>query len=286
MPRNTRRRVSLARCALMTLLILGALAGVVALVRALPASPAGHLAAVVLGALALPVAASPLEWLVHRYVYHRRIISFLRRIYVIHQQGHHHVLFPTWRYVTNGPVRRHPILTPSASVLYTSLWRNLSIKLCHFSFYMGIGVVCVWLPAWLLTENVAFLAGLVAASAVVSDLFVRVHDAIHYPGQHRFVEAQPWFRFLEVHHYIHHVDTEANVNFLLPLADWLFGTLRRRLTDEELARHGPLEEARARPVGMSEPAHTVARPRRSAAGDGAHSLRDPQEPTAACEIDA
>ena len=270
----------------MTLLILGVLGGIVALVRALPPSAGGHLAAAVVGAVALPIAASPLEWLVHRYVYHRRIISFLRRIYVIHQQGHHHVLFPTWRYVTNGPVRRHPILIPSASVLYTSLWRNLSIKLCHFAFYMGIGAVCVWLPAWLLTENFAFLAGLVAASAVVSDLFVRVHDAIHYPGRHRLVEAQPWFRFLEVHHYIHHVDTEANVNFLLPLADWLFGTLRRRLTAEELAKHGPLEEAKAHPVGTSEPAHAVAQPRRSAAGGSAHQFRDVKGPLAASESDA
>jgi hypothetical protein len=239
------------------------LAATVVLVRALPASWGGDLAAAIAGAVALLIAASPLEWLVHRYVYHRKALAFLRRIYVIHQQGHHHLLYPTWRrYVTNGPVRRHPILASSASTLHTSAWRNAVIKLCHFSFYVAIALVCVWLPAWLLTCNVAFLAGLIVATVVVSDLFVRVHDAIHYPGQHWFIEAQPWYTFLEVHHYIHHVDTEANVNFLLPLADWLFGTLRRSLTPEELARHGSLEEAKAHPVGTSEPAREVARPRR------------------------
>jgi hypothetical protein len=107
-----------------------------------------------------------------------------------------------------------------------------------------------------------FLVGQIAALAVVSDLFVRVHDAIHYPGRHRFIEGQPWFGFLEMHHYIHHVDTEANVNFLLPLADWLFGTMRRTLTPDELRRHGSLAEAKAHPVGMSEPAKLVAKPRR------------------------
>jgi hypothetical protein len=171
------------------------------------------------------------------------------------------VIFPTWRYVTNGPIRRHPIVAASNSALHTSFGRNLSIKLCHFAFYMTIGGLCVWLPAWLLTGNVGFLVGLVVASAVVSDLFVRVHDAIHYPGRQRFLEAQPWFRFLEGHHYIHHVDTEANVNFLLPLADWLFGTLRRTLSPEELARHGSLEEAKAHPTGRSEPSREVALPR-------------------------
>jgi hypothetical protein len=97
--------------------------------------------------------------LVHRYVYHRPLFPWMRRIFVIHHQGHHHALFPTWRYVTNGPVRRHPI------------------------------------------------------------------------------------------------------RFLLPLADWLFGTMRRSLTAEEPARHGSLAEARAHPRGMSEPAREVWRPR-------------------------
>jgi hypothetical protein len=245
----------------MTLLLLGILGAVVALVRQLPASPPGILAGALLGVLVLPVAASPLEWLVHRYVYHRRLIPWTRRIFVIHQHGHHHALFPTWRYVTNGPVRRHPVWASSPSALHTSPWRNIGIKACHFSFYMAIAGLCIWTPGWLLTGNVGFLVGLVAASAVVSDLFVRVHDAIHYPSQHRLIQGQPWFPFLERHHYIHHVDMEANVNFLLPLADWLFGTLRRGLTAEELARHGSLAEAKAHPLGMSEPAREVATPR-------------------------
>ena len=68
------------------------------------------------------------------------------------------------------------------------------------------------------------------------------------------MESQGWFRFLDEHHYVHHVDTEANVNFLLPLADLLFGTLRLRLTSEELARHGTRAAAKSRVVGRGEPA--------------------------------
>ncbi len=247
-PKKAHRRLSLLRVAATMVLLLALLSMVIVLVRALPATVAGYVAAGFLGIAVLPIIASPLEWWVHRYVYHRKLIPLARRIYVIHHQGHHHAIFPTRRYVTNDPVRRHPILASSHSELHTSKWRNLSIKLCHFTFYMTIGCLCVWLPAWLLTENVGFLIGLVVASVVVSDLFVRVHDAIHYPGQRPFIEAQPWFAFLENHHYIHHVDTEANVNFLLPLADWLFGTMRRTLTPGELRRHGTLEEAKTRPL--------------------------------------
>lgn len=79
-----------------------------------------------------------------------------------------------------------------------------------------------------------------------------MHDTIHRPGTHRIVEAQPWFGFLDRHHYIHHVALGTNLNFLLPLADMLFGTLRRELTPEELDRHGPLERAKARVLGEGE----------------------------------
>ncbi len=82
-------------------------------------------------------------------------------------------------------------------------------------------------------------------------------DTIHRPGSHRIVEAQPWFAFLDRHHYIHHVALGTNLNFLLPLADLLFGTLRRQLTPGELARHGPLERAKARPAGQGERARAA-----------------------------
>ena len=73
------------------------------------------------------------------------------------------------------------------------------------------------------------------------------------------METQAWFRFLDEHHYIHHVDTEANVNFLLPLADWLFGTLRRTLTNEELLRHGSRQAAKSHVIGVGEPANAMDR---------------------------
>lgn len=254
-------QLSPPRITSMLLLLLAFFAGTAWLVRMLPPSAPGAAVAFLLGLLVLPVAASPYEWLVHRYVYHGTVIPFLRRIYVIHQHGHHYAICPTWRYVTNGPVLRHPIVSGSRADLHQGFWSNLRIKLAHFAFYMVLGTVLILWPAWHATGNVAFLSGLLAALVVVSDLFVRVHDAIHYPREFPFIQRQRWFRFLDEHHYIHHVDTTVNVNFLLPLADLLFGTLRRTLTAEELAVHGPLAEAKATPVGASEPARLVARPR-------------------------
>jgi hypothetical protein len=261
-------RINRPRVAVLAGVMLAACGALVMVVRTLPASPAGSLAAVGAGLVLAVIAASLLEWLIHRHVYHGRAVPFLGRIYRIHHRGHHRVYFPTWRYVTAGAPRRHPVLGPDALRLHPAGWRNALTRLAHFGFYMAVGAAGVWLPAWLLTGNVAFLASLVVANAVIADLVVRVHDAIHYPDRHGWLRGRGWFPFLDRHHFIHHVDATANVNFLLPLADWLFGTMRRSLTEAELRRHGSPEEAGARPLGASEPAREVARPRRPSAAAG------------------
>jgi hypothetical protein len=225
-------------------------------VRLLPSSGAGSAAvAFTVGLVVIPLVASPAEWFVHRYVYHEAKVPPLATIFVVHT-AHHFSYFPTWRYVTGGPARRLAVRKRSPEA-HESAVRNAGVRLAHFSWYMAIGAVLVWLPAWLLTQRVAFLVGIVVSCAIVSNLFIVVHDTIHRPRSHRLVEAQPWYPFLENHHYVHHIDLGANLNFLLPLADLLFGTLRTSLTPEELADHGTLEAAKSRPTGTGERARAT-----------------------------
>jgi hypothetical protein len=240
------------------LVVVGALAGTLALAGAAPSpAPVAFLA----GLLFAPVMASPVEWAVHRYLYHRPA-GPLRRLFDVHHRSHHQVFFPTSRYVTSGPVRRIALSGGRLDAAHDGGLANAATRLAHCAFYFTLAGLTVCLPAWALTGRMAFLAGAVAGSLLVSDLMVRVHDTIHRPGSHPLVEAQPWFRWLDRHHYVHHVDTEANVNFLLPLADALFGTLRLGLTAGETARHGTWETARARLQGQGEP---VRAPRPSTA---------------------
>jgi len=250
----SRKSINPMRFILASAMMLAACAGIVLAVRATGGGVYSAPVALIGGVFFTLIPASVYEWLVHRYVYHRKRFGPLAQIYRIHHQGHHARIFPTWRYTTNGPVRRHPVAEPDVSRLYPPGWRNLISKAAHFCFYMIIGLVFIWTPAWFLTGSLMFLGSIVVTSMVISDLFVRVHDAIHYPGQFRFVEAQPWFPFIDRHHFIHHVDLDANVNFLLPLADWCYGTLRTTLTESEIAKHGTLDQAKAVPIGHSEPA--------------------------------
>lgn len=248
------RPIEPVRVLAMSVLIVLCAAAILLAAGALPPTPIARAASFLLGILLTPLLASFYEWIVHRYVYHRRLVPGLHRIYEIHHYSHHHIFFPTWRYVTNGPPRRLPILGTDLNEFSTEPMTNALTRAAHFCFYFGLGLVLIIAPAWFSTHDLALVAGAVCALVVISNLFITVHDTIHRPGSHPLLEKQSWFRFLDNHHYIHHVDTSANVNFLLPLADWLFGTLRRELTEEEVRVHGSKEAAKALPVGAGEPA--------------------------------
>lgn len=249
-------RVDRTRVGLATAAVAASAVAIVFVVRALPDSGAmAQVVAVVLGLVLVPVVASVLEWFVHRFVYHEAVLPPLAAIFTVHT-AHHYAFFPTWRYTTSGPAKRLSIRRRTPDVHATGA-RNAGVRLAHFAWYLTIGVVVIWTPTWFATHDVAFLVGIIVSSVVVSNLFIVVHDTIHRPGSHRFVEAQPWFAFLDRHHYIHHVSLGANLNFLLPLADALFGTLRTEMSDAELAAHGTLDAAKARPLGEGERARAV-----------------------------
>lgn len=82
-----------------------------------------------------------------------------------------------------------------------------------------------------------------ASLAFLSYLLAYVHGCIHNP-QGRWIERQGWFMWLDRHHYIHHVDQTANINFLLPLCDLLFGTRKAQMSPEEASHNPSFEEAK------------------------------------------
>jgi hypothetical protein len=246
------------RVVLGTTAIFAFVAAIVLLARWAAAEPlaAGGLAVSTLGAAAAIVAIGSLyEWIVHRFVYHAPSrIPLLEGIYQIHQRGHHWHRFPPDRYVETGPVERIPIAlldAPDPYALCKSAPRRWAAWGGQYALYMAVGIPFAFVPAWVLTGNALFTTSAVVSGVTVCYFFIRVHDVIHYPAD-RVIERFGWYRFLDRHHYIHHMDTKVNLNFLLPLADWLFGTLRRVPTAEEARRWPPFEEAK-RPGSSLQP---------------------------------
>ena len=198
------------------------------------------------------------EWTVHRYLYHRHHKNFLmKHIYTIHHIGHHSVIFPPERYVTNGTVKRHPIFENNIKELGESKSSNFLTRLSHSGSYILLTCMTIIGPFWLITQNSILLISTIVSTIIICHVVVTVHDAIHYPSQHPHIQNQKWFKFLDNHHLIHHIDTEKNVNFLLPICDFLFGTIRLSLSADEINKYGTLDLAKKNPVGYSEPAKDI-----------------------------
>lgn len=214
-------------------------AGLLALVAAVP-SP---IVAIAVAPLYTVPLVSLFEWLTHGYMYHGGLPG-MQGILKIHVGGHHLSLFPAKRYFRQGAysfMRFRQPLTPwrmSDTLTDTLLTSGAQVAL-HFV----LGIVPILLPAWLLSGSPTFLVATAASLGFLSYLLAYVHGCIHNP-QGRWVERQAWFQWLDRHHYIHHIDMEANINFLLPLCDLLFGTRKPALTAAEAAANPSFEEAK------------------------------------------
>ncbi|MEJ2540980.1 MAG: hypothetical protein P8188_13580 [Gemmatimonadota bacterium] len=223
--------------------VLATLAGLTVFAARMPASLPGYAAALGCGIAVTMIFFSVWEWTFHRYLYHRILVPALRPIFLTHHRDHHFRFYPPWRFtddeIVDGSHQSHPSVW--LRVVRRFVGENVSIP--DRWVYLVVGLVLIVTPGWLVTRSVVFCLGVAATGVTLFQLFGRVHGTIHRPGAHPLVEAQPWYPFLERHHYIHHVDPEANENFLVPLADWLFGTLRTSLTEAEEAK---VEEFRLR----------------------------------------
>jgi len=227
--------------------MLATVASILVLARASAGSGlrADNLLLALLGAPAAVVVLGALyEWIVHRFVYHGPSpIPLLQGIHEVHGRGHHWHRFPPDRYVAPGPVERIPVWPPEPYGLCGSTQRRALAWGGQYALYLSVAIPFAFAPVALFTRNALFTSSFVLTSLVVCYLFIHVHDVIHYPCG-RWIEQQRWLRFLDRHHYIHHIDNSVNLNFLLPLGDLLLGTLCTRCSPPQAARWPSFEVAR------------------------------------------
>jgi hypothetical protein len=147
--------------------------------------------------------ASFFEWTLHKYLMHMPLWQYPFRAHALV----HHGLFRTGeRY-----------FLPDAKVIRKvrfAWWNAPFILLLHTP-------VILWLQR---TLAVDIAGGALAALALYDFLYEYLHYCMHIPKRRR-LEATAWFRWLDSHHHMHHKRHFNNLNVVLPLADFVFGTL-------------------------------------------------------------
>ena len=206
----------------------------------------GRTQAAPLAALAAVLFTVPLcslgEWLVHGILYHNRIpgLGFIRDI---HHKGHHFSLFPPRHYVQESGYPFMRLRQGQRWQMADNGWDNFVARSSQVALHFAAGIPLILVPAWWITRSPAFAASALVTLAAISWLLAYVHGVIHTPAN-RWVERQWWFCWLDRHHYIHHVDITANMNFMMPLCDVLFGTHKAALTPREVERFPSFEQAK------------------------------------------
>ena len=183
---------------------------------------------ILVGLAGIPLAivqASFFEWAFHRYWLHRPWLP--KDCFTAHTLIHHQLCkFDDTFHVESE--EQHEAL--------------------HFQWWGGPLLVAMNIVPWLLISWGLAAAGVlpfnwifVAAFAITAGLYYVGYEGFHYlmhKPSIQWLERSRYFQFLKRHHRIHHVRMDRNLNVLVPVADFLLGTLVL-----ESAPTGPTPEA-------------------------------------------
>ncbi len=163
----------------------------------------------VLGFSLAVVHASFFEWLLHRFVMHRPLGSFVYA-FRTHTLTHHRIFKADHSYHLHDSRDAHTI--PMA------WWNGPTLIVLMLLPFIGAG--------WALGSSAVLWGALLANSAYYS-VYETLHWCMHQPGE-RSVERTGLFFRLNGHHLLHHRYMRKNFNVVLPIADLCLGTLLLR----------------------------------------------------------
>ena len=181
-------------------------------------------AALVLGT----VQASYFEYAFHKYWLHKPWLP--KDCFRAHTLVHHQLCkFDDTFHVTEEEQEEALTFTwyggPLLIAINTAPWALLALAL------NAAGVSFPW---------AAFLITFTLTIAAYYACYEGFHFLMHKPTV-PFIERMRVFRFMKRRHVIHHVQMDKNLNVVLPLADWTFGTL---VLSEPLTARATPESAR------------------------------------------
>jgi hypothetical protein len=168
-----------------------------------------------IGFLVQPIYGSFFEWTLHRFVMHKRqkLLPFPYELHAVQ----HHSLFgadASYHAAEGDPRLEHVDFVPRDYIL---------LLIANAPIYLAVEFV-TGLP-------VAFGASL--ATLAYLQAFNSLHNRFHVPKDTWF--QRTWFfRFLKRHHLLHHEGANRqNWNVVLPVADFVFRSLRTKPINAE-----------------------------------------------------
>jgi len=162
---------------------------------------------------------SVFEWVLHKYIMHRPLGPF-RYPFEAHGMVHHRLFKADGTYHVGG---RGPEVRDKIPMAW---WNGPVIVLIGTVIGpLPIAAALYWF-GWPQAAVVVLVVSLLVFIVYFSS-YEYLHWCMHAAGS-RWFERTRIFRRLNGHHILHHRYMSSNFNTVLPLADWLFGTLLMR----------------------------------------------------------
>jgi hypothetical protein len=165
---------------------------------------------------------SPLQWLAVPLT----LLSFSCAVYGVHRHlGHHKQAFARLFYARHAG-DHHSFFAPG-HMSYDSArdWRVILFPAWLIVLHTLVIALPFW---WLIKQFDANVASLVGGCIVLGYLTYEVFHACEHLPSHHPLTRLPWIRQMRRLHELHHrreMMQERNFNIVLPLMDYLFGTL-------------------------------------------------------------
>jgi hypothetical protein len=160
------------------------------------------------------------EWVLHRFLMHRRI-RFFEYPFVRHALIHHHIFKSDHTY--------HLKKESDKDTIPMAWWNGpVLIAICQLPFLIAAAFSHKW----------GLLCGACISFTLYYAAYEYMHWCMHLPNR-RSVERSSIFFRLNGHHLLHHRYMHKNYNVVLPLADLCLGTLLLRAKVHFKQAEGP-----------------------------------------------
>ena len=169
------------------------------------------------------------EHAVHKYFLHStpkifRKNSYVKSMWQGHAVSHHGSYLPDDHY-TQDETNKNEVLTVS--------WYEGPLLIIGATAFFFIAAVLIRL---LLGIKFTFIMPEVFGAAIAFTIYYimyeGLHALMHVPKKWKWLRNTRFMVRLNRHHYQHHVDPRTNLNVILPIADYVWGT-KRRLPKEQ-----------------------------------------------------
>lgn len=152
--------------------------------------------------------------------------SYVKSMWQCHAVSHHGMYMPDEHY-TQDNTNKNEVLTFSwyEGPLLTMIATLLSFGAAAIIRSL-LGIEFTFIMPEVLGAGIAF--------AVYYIAYEGLHALMHVPKKWRWLRNTRFMVWLNRHHYRHHVDPRTNLNVIIPIADFVWGT-KRKLPREQQA---------------------------------------------------